>query len=849
MSTFRNREHLYGVIGSLFEKAKREPSIRQELVKGDLIVRFRFADPDAEITVDLRGDDIAIHQGHLDLEPDVEFSSSADDAHLFWLGRLSLMRAIATRRVIARGSVPKALGLLPAIEPLFSMYPTHLSEIGEAGLLTGEEIRPKKKPLKAVRNWLSGLRAPSVPERGDGSLQGISFTEEETKETPIKSQELPTGEEELKIEMLRRMILIREFEQRLGREFAQGTIPSEALHLSIGQEACAVGACFALQKGDTMSTTHRGHGHMIAMGADLRRMAAEIFGKATGLCRGLGGPMHVSDASLGALGANGIVGASTLISTGAGLASLLRDRDQVSLTFLGDGATAHGMFHEAVNLAAVFDLPVIFFVENNQYAEFTAAERHTRLERIADRAHGYGIPGLTVDGNHVWEVYRAVGEAVERARNGEGPTILEGVTYRWSSHSEGDTVTYRSQEEIEAWMGRDPILRWKDALIQAGLLQEARFDALQEDARAKVEVAVQFACNSPEPDAEELFTYLYAPEPRHLYAGSEKIEAGRELTVSAAINEALAEEMARDDRVYLIGEDVSLGGYFVVTAGLVDVFGPERVIDTPISEYAIVGSSVGAAMTGMRPVAEIEFSDFITCCMDPLVNQAAKLRFMSGGQVRIPMVVRMPGGSGLGMAAQHSQSLEAWLLNIPGLILIAPSDAYDAKGLLKAAIRSNNPVVFFENKLLYLQTGPVPEEPYLVPIGKAEVKRRGRDLTLIAVGAMVSTALEAAREVQSDGTEVEVIDPRTLSPCDWETINGSVWRTRRAMILEGGPLTGGFGAECVARVSKAAWRRLRAPVKRIAALDLPIPYNRNLENTVVPDVDRVTGEIRQMLQA
>jgi pyruvate/2-oxoglutarate/acetoin dehydrogenase E1 component len=321
----------------------------------------------------------------------------------------------------------------------------------------------------------------------------------------------------------------------------------------------------------------------------------------------------------------------------------------------------------------------------------------------------------------------------------------------------------------------------------------------------------------------------------------------RQITCSQALWEALAEEMARDERVFLLGEDVSTGGYFAVTAGLADEFGPRRVLDTPISEYAIVGGAVGAAMTGMRPVAEILFSDFLTCCMDPLINQAAKLRYMSGGQYALPLVVRTPGGAGLGMAAQHSQSLEPLLTGVPGLIIVAPGTPYDAKGLLKAAIRSHNPVLFFENKLLYTAVGPVPEEEYIVPLGVAEVKREGTDVTVVAIGAMVGPALEAAETLAAEGIEAEVVDPRTLVPCDWATIVRSAVKTGRLVVVEEAPLTHGFGGEVVARVTEVAWRILKAPPRRVAGLDVPIPYNRGLENRAVPDANRIVEAVREVM--
>lgn len=648
------------------------------------------------------------------------------------------------------------------------------------------------------------------------------------------------------------MYLIRCFEETLSAEFAAGNVPAEALHLSTGQEATAVGACFALRPDDYMTTTHRGHGHMLAKGADLNGMMAEILAKSTGLCKGKGGCMHVTQASIGALGANGIVGASGAVAIGAALSSKQRGSGQVALTFLGDGATAQGMFHEAVNFAAVFDLPAVFVVENNQYAEFTPLAGHTRLERLADRAKGYGIPGVVVDGNDPWAVYEAVQAAASRARSGAGPTLIEAVTYRWHGHSEGEAAVYRTPEEVAGWRTKDPILRWRKGLVEQGVVTESEAVAMEQGAEALVAHALASARLDPEPPAEALYQDVYAPDPSYLWSpeGAPRAEnAGpvREITCSQALRDALAEEMERDPSVYLIGEDVALGGYFVVTAGLIERFGKDRVIDTPISEYAIVDSSVGAAMTGRRPVAEIQFSDFLTCCMDPLINQAAKMRYMSGGQYQVPLVVRAPGGAGIGMAAQHSQSLEALLTGIPGLIVVAPGTPADAKGLLKSAIRSNNPVLFLENKLLYVTTGPVPTGEYLTPLGRADVKRPGVDVTLVAVGSAVGAALEAAGRLSADGIEVEVVDPRTLYPCDWATIVGSVVKTGRLAVVETGHLTGGFGGEVIARATEYAWGSLKQAPIRIAGKDVPIPYNRALENAAVATSQDIETALRGML--
>jgi len=323
----------------------------------------------------------------------------------------------------------------------------------------------------------------------------------------------------------------------------------------------------------------------------------------------------------------------------------------------------------------------------------------------------------------------------------------------------------------------------------------------------------------------------------------------KEMTYAEAVREALRQEMIRDDSVFLIGEDVGrYGGAFGVSYGLVDEFGEDRVRDTPISEAGIMGAATGAALMGMRPVAEIMFMDFTTIAMDQLVNQAAKLRFMFGGKAKVPLVLRTPGGSGTGAAAHHSQSLEAWFVHVPGLKVVMPSTPYDAKGLLVASIRDDNPVIFVEHKLLYKTKGPVPEEEYTIPLGTADVKRTGRDLTIVATSIMVPRVLEAAETLAGEGIDVEVVDPRTLKPLDEETIFSSVIKTGKVLIAHEACKTGGAGAEIAARIAESeAFDYLDAPIKRLAGLDIPVPYNRNLERRMVPQVEDIVAAARELV--
>ncbi|MEW5723936.1 MAG: thiamine pyrophosphate-dependent enzyme, partial [Thermodesulfobacteriota bacterium] len=767
MRLFASRAEFERIMTALFERVLADQEIVRGLSAADLVVRFRYRDPEAVVTINLKSSPPFFRFDDRGAA-DVEMIQSAETSHEFWLGRLSPVRGIATGRIRARGNVVKALKLLPAIKPAFALYPQVLKDLGQAHLV------PRDQPAIRRRGWWSRWRPRLAPR-----VQGFDrrrlppatrpgLAREPEAPPALRTQELPAGDRALRIEILRRMNLIRAFEESLAREWAAGNVPTEAIHLSVGQEAMAVGVCFALAPGDAVATTHRGHGHMIARGAPLSRMMAEIYGRAGGLCGGKGGGMHVLDASLGALGANGIVGAGPLLAVGAGLAFHLDRSSRVAVCFLGDGATNQGMFHEAMNLAALWRLPVLFVVENNQYGEFTPQRRHMAIERIADRAAAYGMPGERVDGNDADEVLATTRRLLGRIRSGQGPALLEGLTYRWRGHMEGDAQAYRPAEEVEAWKRRCPINRLAYRLAERGDLSAQGELDLVNQAEAEAARAVEFALGSPEPGPETLARHVFADEP----PPPENPPPGRmrAMTGSAAINLALAEEMRRDPKVILLGEDVSLGGYMAVTTGLIEEFGPERVRDTPISENAIVGGAVGAAMCGYRPVAEILFSDFVTCAMDPIVNQAAKLRYMSGGQYKAPLVVRLPGGAGLAMAAQHSQSLEAMFLGVPGLIVAAPGRPRDARALLKTAIRSENPVLFFEHKLCYLMEGEVPENEELLPFGRAAVVREGGDATVVALLYTVHLALEAAEILAAEDIRIEVIDLRTLSPLDMETV-------------------------------------------------------------------------------
>src|SRR5947199_914555 len=616
------------------------------------------------------------------------------------------------------------------------------------------------------------------------------------------------------------MVKIRRFDEKTTELFNAGLVKGTA-HSYVGEEAVAAGACANLREGDYIVGTHRGHGHCIAKGARVDRMMAELMGRADGYCRGLGGSMHIAALDLNILGCNGIVAAGLPIGTGAALAAKLRKTDNVVVAFFGDGGANQGVVHEALNLAAVWKLPAIYLCENNQYALSTATGRTTAGDSIAARAAAYGIPGVRVDGNDVLAVYETVRTAVARARRGEGPTLVEAVTYRWGGHSmRANLPEYRTKEEEREWMERDPVARLGSHLVDGKRATPVRLKELEESVELELDRAVEFAKSSPEPTVELMEASVYAP---HAEVSEPATRAGRELTMAEALNEALQSEMQRDERVFVMGEDVGLiGGIFGVTRGLRERFGEDRVRDTPISEATFVGAGVGAAIAGLRPVVEIQIFDFVALTMDQLVNQAAKFRYMLGGRPTVPLVIRGPQGGGIRLAAQHSQSLEAWFVHVPGLVVVAPATPYDAKGLLVSAIRDDNPVIFLEHKALYATKGAVPEAHYAIPLGKADVKRAGKDVTLVATQAMVSRALAAAADLEKEGVSVEVIDPRTLVPLDEATILTSVAKTGRLVIAHEVVKRGGWGAEAAARAAEpdldAAQIGLRLPLEPIGLL-------------------------------
>ena len=716
------------------------------------------------------------------------------------------------------------------------------------------------------------------------------------------------------LDWLRTIYEIRFFEEKVFDLLGQNIIKG-ASHLYAGEEAVAVGAIAAIERGDVIGSTHRGHGHCGAIGnkyadseADRQdhwnQMMAELMGKETGYCKGRGGSMHIADVDkCNNLGSTGIVGGNQAPAVGAALAEKYKRTGRVVLSFFGDGSTNCGSFHEAMNMASTLAVPLVAIIENNLYgmsvpfsgSEVDGAVRASNIEDIAQRAASYDVPAMIVDGQDALAVYLAVRAAVAKARNDTQMTIIEAKTYRWYGHSRSDPRAYRTKAEEKAWHERDPITVLSKKLLAEQLATQQQLDAIKDMAFATIEAATQFGLDSPWPNTADLAKDVYVEEsyPAEMIASDEatsakvmeataafeaalasstaktkkeateqarnqiKTQFGMDImTIGQAVSAGQAEELRRDPNVIVMGEDVGLyGGAYQATRGLLSEFGTDRVIDTAISEAAIAGAAVGAALRGMRPVAEIMYVDFVTIAMDQLVHVGAYNRYMFGGKAKVPMVLRTEGGVGRCIAAHHSESLEAWLMHAPGLYVVMPSTPYDAKGLLRAAIQSDNPVVFIEHKATYGQLGAVPEGDYIIPLGVADIKRPGNDASIVSYSRMAMWSLQAAKVLADEhGIDAEVIDLRTLKPMDVDTVAESVRKTGRLVTVSEGFCTCGAGREIAGRFMEYefddgshGFDYLDAAPVNMAAADVPPPMSEPLENASIPSTERIVEAVKKVV--
>ena len=651
------------------------------------------------------------------------------------------------------------------------------------------------------------------------------------------------------LQLYRTMLLIRRVEERLAKSHQQGLIHG-ACHTYVGQEAIAAGVCAHLGTGDAVFSTHRGHGHALAKGMDPGRLMAELYGRETGCSRGRGGSMHLFEPEIGMMGTSGIVGPCILQAAGAGYSFRLRRVPQVGVAFFGDGAVNNGAFHEGLNMASIWRLPVVFVCENNRFATEVPFDSVAGNPDVAARGAAYGIRSVALDGNDVLAVESAALEAVRRARLGEGPTLLECRTNRTRAHAEGmGDFTYRTREEVDLWRTRCPIAALRRHLLETGLAGESALREVEESVASATAAAHEFAVGSAYPPAASAVDHVHAVA-RPGASGDQPAAGGaaRELTFAKAALEALSAEMARDPGIFVLGEGIGRrGGNFATTAGLFEIHGEERLRDTPICERGFVGLACGAAMTGTRPVVDFMFADFVLDGVGEIVNQIAKMQYMSSGRLRMPVVLRGCIGIGHSAATHHSGSYYSMFAHFPGLRVVVPSNPHDAKGLLRTALTGDDPVLFLEHRELLGLKGSVPEGDYSIGFGRAAVVREGCHVTVVALALMVHRALEAATRLAAEGISVELVDPRTVAPLDVDTILRSVAKTGRLLVVDEDFAHCGLGAEIAAQIAELGFDDLDAPIRRLNGVASPTPYSPVLEAALVPTTDAIEAAIRDLV--
>jgi len=594
----------------------------------------------------------------------------------------------------------------------------------------------------------------------------------------------------------------------------------------IGQEAISVGVTEALAKTEYILPLHRNLGVFTSRNVPFRNLFAQWQGKGTGYTKGRDRSFHFGTKEHHIVGMISHLGAMTGVADGIALGSKLNSSKQITCVFSGEGGTSEGDFHEAMNLAAVWDLPVLFVVENNGYGLSTPTSDQFRCKQIADKGRGYGIKSKTIDGNNILEVFDEVNRLGRRMRRKPAPFLLECMSFRMRGHEEASGIKYVPEKLLADWAKKDPILNYENYLTSSGILTEEMISSMRAEIMGEIDqgIAAVKAESEVEADTAGEISDVYA------FHHHEVVNPGktmREMRLVDAISDGLRESMLAYPETVLMGQDVGdYGGVFKITEGFIKLFGKDRIRNTPICESAVIGAGLGLAIMGKKAIIEMQFADFVTCGFNQIANNLAKTHYRWGQNADV--TIRMPTGGGVNAGPFHSQSTEAWFFHIPGLKVVYPSNPYDAKGLLMASIEDINPVLFFEHKKLYRSIKEeVPEGAYNLPLGKASYVERGEDVTIVSYGLGIHWAIEAVSQLE---VSADILDLRTLLPWDKDAVKESVERTGKVIVLHEDTITGGIGAEIAAWIGEHCFTSLDAPVMRCGGLDTPIPMAENLEN-------------------
>jgi 2-oxoisovalerate dehydrogenase E1 component len=635
----------------------------------------------------------------------------------------------------------------------------------------------------------------------------------------------------------------RQLEERLLKMYKGGQL-SGAVYPGIGQEASMAGIAAGMNEKDIFGGTHRDLGVQIKKGVTLKEIALNFFGKNDGPSKGRDGNSHFGIVDKGTLMVVSPLPDSAPVAVGWALASKLDNSGVVAVANCGEGATATGTWHESINMAGVSNLPIVFTVQNNQFAYSSPNETEFGTPNVADRASGYGIPSKIIDGNDIYEVINTIHGACEHARNGNGPTLVELVTFRHYGHAGHDPAEYVTEEVRDFWMKRDPISRFEKALIEEGLFSEDDFAKLTEELEIEIRETLEWAKAQDDPKPENEILEIFAN--RNSEVKNTKSSETKIMNLIEAITNGLDELLENDEDVFMMGEDIGeFEGAFKATKGLYAKYGPDRILDTAISESAFTGAAVGAALAGKKPIVELQFYDFVYPALDQITTEAAKYYWKAGKSVS--MVVRGPTGAGTRSGPFHSISPESLLAHHPGIKIVAPSNPYDAKGLLVAATYDPNPVMYLEHKKLYRKSDlkmDVPLGLYEVEIGKGAVVKEGTDFTIVTWSGMVSVAQEAANTLESDNISVEIIDLRTIVPLDEEIILKSVEKTSNLCILQEDVPFSSVASEISSLVAEKGFWNLDNPILKITPPNTHIPFAPILEDAFIPNADKVVSAIK-----
>lgn len=641
------------------------------------------------------------------------------------------------------------------------------------------------------------------------------------------------------------LLLPRMIEEKMLILLRQGKVSK--WFSGIGQEAIAVGATQALRPDEFIFPLHRNLGVFTSRGMDLTRLFAQLQGKASGYSQARERSFHFGSREHAVVGMISHLGPQLTLANGTSLAWKLDQKPAVSLAFTGDGGTSEGDFHEALNVAAVWQLPVIFVIENNGYGLSTPSDEQFRCKQFIDKGIGYGMEAVRIDGNNVLEVYRTVRQWAQELRKKPRPLLLECMTFRMRGHEEASGTKYVPKDLLEQWSLRDPLTNYEAYLERKGWLSVSTKESLRRTFSERIEQALEavFAEPEPTPSLERELTAVYAPAPSpNNEAMVWSPDNQRDLRLVDAVREGLDQAMERDPALVLMGQDIgSYGGVFKATEGLMERYGSGRVRNTPLCESAIIGAALGLSIAGKRAMVEMQFADFVTCGFNQIVNNLAKIHYRWGQEARV--VVRMPTGAGVGAGPFHSQSNEAWFTHVPGLKVVYPAFPAEAKAMLLYALRDSSPYLFFEHKALYRSlSGPVTEEMAEIAPGKARIVRPGTEATLVAYGMAVHWALDLCAAFPE--ASLEVVDLRSLLPWDRETVLASVRKTGKVLVMHEDTLVGGFGGEVAAVLAEEAFEYLDAPVMRFGSLDTPVPFAVNLEQDFL-GMDRLKTKLKTLL--